>query len=73
MSDEEQQTQFHNLLVELSTLHSDMVVPTQLVSHIHSTHETVVEVDILWARNVMHTAILGTMLDGGRYRGRGIP
>ena len=58
--------------VQQSTLHPDMVVPTQLVSHIHSTHETVVDVDILWARNVMHTAIFGTTLDGGRYRGRGI-
>ena len=72
MTDEEEQRYSQNLLVKLSTLHSDVVIPTQLVGHIHSTHEAVVEINILRARNVSHTSILGTTLDGGRCRGRGI-
>ena len=49
-----------------------MVIPTQLVGHIHFTHEAVVEINILRARKVSHTSILGMTLDGGRCRGRGI-
>ena len=59
-----------NVLIVLSALHSYVIVTTQLVCHVHSAHETVVTVYTFWTRNLSHTPILCSTLDGGRDSGR---
>ena len=56
-------------LIELATLQSDGVVPSQLVGSVYPTHVPVVEGNTLRARDISHRAIPSLSPDSSGGRG----